>query len=135
MGAFRQATGLSPIVAGTLCGILTTWVTFLPCFLWVFLGAPFSSAFAASALSGALSTIPAAVVGVVLNLAIWFGIHTLFGRVERLRAGWLDFDVFQLASVNLQALVLTAVALVAVSASRWGRYGCWPVCSIAYGFA
>ena len=73
MAAFRDPGGLSPMLAGTLGGLLATWVTFTPCFLWIFLGAPFIEQLRGNkALSAALSAITAAVVGVILNLAIWF---------------------------------------------------------------
>src|SRR5438876_10219517 len=79
MAAYRDPGTLSPLVAGTLGGLLATWVTFTPCFLWIFLGAPFVEMFRGNkALNGALSAITAAGVGVVLSLGIWFGIHTLF---------------------------------------------------------
>src|SRR3546814_9326432 len=71
MGAFRDPGGLSPLIAGTLGGLLTTWVTFVPCFLWIFLGAPFIERLRENkALSAALAVITAAVVGVVLNPAV-----------------------------------------------------------------
>ena len=74
------------MLAGTLGGLLATWVTFAPCFLWIFLGAPFVEALRGNkALSGALSAITAAVVGVILNLAIWFAIHTVFREVTPVR--------------------------------------------------
>jgi chromate transporter len=74
------------MLAGTLGGLLATWVTFTPCFLWIFLGAPFIEVLRGNrALNGALSTITAAVVGVVLNLAIWFAIHTLFRETVPVR--------------------------------------------------
>src|SRR3546814_13705484 len=77
LAAFREATGLSPIVAATLGAILTTWVTFVPCFLWIFAGAPYVERLRENkALSAALAAIPAAVVGVILNLALWFAIHS-----------------------------------------------------------
>ncbi|HEX2727327.1 MAG TPA: chromate efflux transporter, partial [Beijerinckiaceae bacterium] len=86
MAAFRDAGALSPLLAGTLGGLLATWVTFTPCFLWIFLGAPFIERVRGNkALAGALSAITAAVVGVILNLAIWFAIHTLFAEVRPLR--------------------------------------------------
>ena len=70
------------MLAGTLGGLLATWVTFTPCFLWIFLGAPFIEALRGNkALNGALSAITAAVVGVILNLAIWFALHTMFREV------------------------------------------------------
>jgi len=105
MGAFRDPGGLSPMLAGTLGGLLATWVTFAPCFLWIFLGAPFIEALRGhKALNGALSAITAAVVGVVLNLAVWFAIHTIFREVVPVRSFLLSFDVPQLASVDLWAL-------------------------------
>ena len=79
LAAFRQATGLDPLVAGLLGATLVAWVTFIPCFLWIFLGAPHIERLSANrALSGALAAITAAVVGVIANLALWFALHTLF---------------------------------------------------------
>ena len=81
MAAFRDPGTLSPMLAGTLGGLLATWVTFAPCFLWIFLGAPFIEKLRGNkSLSAALSAITAAVVGVILNLAFWFAIHTVFRR-------------------------------------------------------
>lgn len=83
LGAHRSPGTLSPLVAGTLGAVLTTWVTFVPSFLWIFAGAPHVERLKhRTTLSGALSTITAAVVGVVLNLGVWFGLYTLFGVVE-----------------------------------------------------
>jgi len=114
MGAFRGETGLSPLTAGVLGGVLTTWVTFTPCFLWIFLGAPFVEALrGAKALNAALAAITAAVVGVILNLAIWFGLHVLFRDVREVEAGPLALDLPSLASVNLPSLLLAAAAAVA----------------------
>ena len=79
MAAFRDPGRLPPLLAGVLGGLLTTWVTFTPCFLWIFLGAPFIEVLRGNqALGAALSTITAAVVGVVMNLAVWFALHTVF---------------------------------------------------------
>ena len=115
MGAYRNAGDLPPLLAGVLGGLLTTWVTFTPCFLWIFLGAPFVEALrGAKALNAALGAITAAVVGVILNLAIWFGVHTLFGQVREVRAAGLVIDVPTLASLNLPALVLTLAAALAL---------------------
>ncbi|HYE28567.1 MAG TPA: chromate efflux transporter [Allosphingosinicella sp.] len=121
MGAFRQAGGLNPFVAGTLGGLLTTWVTFTPCFLWIFLGAPFAEKLRANrALSAALSAITAAVVGVVLNLAIWFALHSLFRHVRQVNAGPLRFDLPVAASVDPAACVFAAAALIAIFRFRLG---------------
>src|SRR6266446_7031482 len=115
MAAYRDPGTLSPLVAGTLGGLLTTWVTFTPCFLWIFLGAPFVEMLRGNkALNGALSAITAAVVGVVLNLAIWFAIHTLFRQTVPVHAWPLTFDAPVLTSVDWWALVLTVAAAVAI---------------------
>ena len=115
MAAFRDPGSLSPLMAGTLGGLLATWVKFTPCFLWIFLGAPFIERLRGNrALSGTLSAITAAVVGVVLNLAIWFAIHTIFSEVKPIRWGPLGFDAPVLSSVNVWALLLSAAAVVAM---------------------
>jgi len=115
MGAYRAPGMLHPLLAGTLGGLLATWVTFIPCFLWIFLGAPFIERLRGNAaVAGALSAITAAVVGVILNLAIWFAIHTIFRQVQPIAAGPLRFDMPVLASVDLWALLLSAIAVVAV---------------------
>jgi chromate transporter len=115
MAAFRDAGGLPPMLAGTVGGLLATWVTFTPCFLWIFLGAPFVEKLRGNrALSAALSAITAAVVGVVLNLAIWFAVHTVFRMTVPVRAFPLSFDAPDLMSVDVWALVLAAAAAVAI---------------------
>jgi chromate transporter len=115
MAAFRDPGALSPMLAGTLGGLLATWVTFTPCFLWIFLGAPFIEVLRGNkALNGALSAITAAVVGVVLNLAIWFAIHTVFREVEPVRVFFLAFDAPKLTSVDPWALALSIAAAVAI---------------------
>ena len=81
MAAYRDPGTLSPMLAATLGGLLATWVTFTPCFLWIFLGAPYIETLRGNkGLAGALTAITAAVVGVILNLSIWFALHTLFRR-------------------------------------------------------
>jgi chromate transporter len=132
MGASREATGLDPLLAGTLGAILTTWVTFTPCFLWIFLGAPFAERLRSNrALSAALAAITAAVVGVVLNLAIWFALHTLFRELRGVDAGPLAFDMPILASANLPALALTAAAMVAMFRLKLGAIPVLVLCAAA----
>jgi len=115
MAAYRDPGSLPPMVAGTLGGLLATWVTFTPCFLWIFFGAPFIETLRGNkALNAALSAITAAVVGVVLNLAIWFAIHTVFRETVPVRAFPLAFDAPQLASVNWFALALSIAAAIAI---------------------
>jgi chromate transporter len=113
LGAFRASTGLPPLLAGTLGALLTTWVTFLPCFVWIFAGAPFIERLRGNfALASALSAITAAVVGVILNLAMWFALHFLFARVQTVRAGPAIFDTPVAASLDPFAAGLSLVAIL-----------------------
>lgn len=115
MAAFRDPGALSPMTAAVLGGLLATWVTFIPCFLWIFLGAPFIEVMRGNkALAGALSAITAAVVGVILNLAVWFAIHTLFHQTVPVRTMGLSFDLPLLASVDHWAVLLAAGAAIAI---------------------
>jgi chromate transporter len=132
MGAFRAPAGLEPLVAGVLGGLLTTWVTFVPCFLWIFLGAPFIEGLRGNrALSAALATITAAVVGVVLNLAVWFALHVLFREVREVSVLGFPQDVPMLDSVNVLSLLLTLAALVAVFRFKVGMIPVLATCSAA----
>ena len=115
MAAYRDPGTLHPMLAATLGGLLTTWVTFTPCFLWIFLGAPFIEGLRGNkALSGALSAITAAVVGVILNLAVWFALHTWFRQAVPVRGLGLSFDAPIPASLDPWALALSAAAVVAI---------------------
>jgi chromate transporter len=106
MGAFRDAGALHPITAGVIGSVITTWVTFAPSFLWIFVGAPYVESLRRNRrLQSALSAITAAVVGVILNLALWFALHVIFGEIVEWRgpAGrllvpvWNTLDPFALA--------------------------------------
>jgi chromate transporter len=115
MAAYRDPGALSPMLAGTLGGSLATWVTFTPCFLWIFLGAPFVETLRGNkALNAALSAITAAVVGVVLNLAIWFAVHTMFRQTVPVRAFPFAFDAPLPTSVDWLALALSLAAAIAI---------------------
>lgn len=119
LAGYRAAVGLDPLIAATLAAILTTWVTFVPCFLWIFLGAPFIEQMRSSRpLSAALAAITAAVVGVIVNLAVWFALHFLFARSQTWSGFGVSVDVPVWSSLNLPALVLTIAALIAVFALR-----------------
>src|SRR6476661_2098752 len=121
MAAFRHLGPLSPFLAGTLGGLLATWVTFTPCFLWIFVGAPFIERLRnVVGLNAALSNVTAAVVGVVLNLAIWFAIHTIFGATVQVRTWPLAFDAPVLSSLDPWALGLTLAAAFAMFRLNWG---------------
>ena len=115
MAAFRDAGGLPPMLAATLGGLIATWVTFAPCFLWIFAGAPYIETMRGNkALAGALSAITAAVVGVILNLSIWFALHTLFRQTFEARSFGLSFDAPVLSSVDAPALMLAIAAAIAI---------------------
>lgn len=115
LGAYRDAGGLDPLQAATLGAILATWVTFVPCFLWIFLGAPFIERLRGNvAISGGMAAITAAVVGVILNLAIWFGLHVLFSEVATFQAELLSIQVPVLSSVDWASVVLTLLAIIAI---------------------
>jgi len=139
MGAFRGAGGINPLLAGTLGGLLTTWVTFTPCFLWIFVGAPYVEALRSNkALSAALATITAAVVGVILNLAVWFALHVLFGSLHEVRGLGMTLDMPALESIKLPSLVLTLGAMLAVFRFKVGMLKVLAACSVLgliYGLA
>src|SRR5882762_6244880 len=121
IGAFRHPGGLSPYAAGVLGSLLTTWVTFIPCFLWIFLGAPYVEALRSNrTLSAALSAITAAVVGVILNLSAWFAVHTVFHSVQMRATGFMHVDVPEWRSVDLAALALSTCALIAMLRFKFG---------------
>jgi chromate transporter len=121
MAAFRDPGTLSPMLAGTLGGLLATYVTFTPCFLWIFLGAPFVETLRGNkALAAALSAITAAVVGVILNLAVWFAIHSWFAEVRPFRGFGLDMDLPVFSSVDPWAVALALAAMALVFLFRIG---------------
>ena len=121
LAAYRDPGTLSPMWAGTLGGLLATWVTFTPCFLWIFSGAPYIERLRGNAaLAGALGAITAVVVGVILNLSIWFALHTVFRETTPVHSFGLSFDMPKLASVDIAALALAVAAATAVFRFRLG---------------
>jgi chromate transporter len=121
MGAWRDPGPLDPYLAATLAALLATWVTFVPCFLWIFLGAPFIERLGENkALSSALSAITAAVVGVIANLALWFGFHTLFAEQSALVLPWGSIDLPVLMSLDPAAISLAMLAGFALFSLRLG---------------
>lgn len=123
MAAYREAGGLHPMMAGLVGSVVTTWVTFVPCFLWIFLGAPYVEFLRGNrALTTALQGITAAVVGVVLNLAVWFALHTIFGTVHEVRHLGARFFVPVPASVNVAAALIAVGAFVALLRFQVGMF-------------
>jgi len=113
LAAFRDAAPFSPIAAGVIGAAMTTWVTFVPSMLWIFAGAPFVEPLRANRqLSGALAAITAAVVGVILNLSVWFALNVLFGRVVEMHAGPMRWYAFDPLALDLRASALAAIAAV-----------------------
>ena len=132
LAAYRSPGGLSPIVAGSLGALLTTWVTFAPCFMWIFLGGPYVEALRGNrAISAALSAITAAVAGVVVNLALWFALHVVFREVVTLDLAGLSPDVPVLASIDWPAAVLAAAAMVAMLRFKLGMIPTLAACAAA----
>ena len=132
MAAFRHAGNLSPLLAATLGGLLATWCTFVPCFLWIGLGAPFVEKLRDNKpLNGALAGITAAVVGVILNLAIWFALHTIFKAADPVRVYGLTFDMPVPASADPWALALSIAAIVAIFRFKAGTIQTLLACSAA----
>src|SRR5213596_3228650 len=132
MAAYRDPGTLPPMVAATLGGLLATWVTFTPCFFWIFLGAPFVEKLRGNqALSAAMAAITAAVVGVILNLAIWFAIHTVFREAYPVRGFGFAFDSPVPTSVDPWALALSMAAAVAIFRFKAGMIQTLAACSLA----
>lgn len=132
LAGFRDAAGLAPVWGGVLGATLATWVTFVPCFLWIFLGAPYIERLRSNvALAGALAAITAAVVGVIFNLALWFALHTLFGAVGQFTMGPINLPLPVWSSIDWLAVGLTALAAVSLFALHWGVLWTLAVCALA----
>ena len=121
LAAFRAPEPFTPLVAGLLGAGLTTWVTFAPCFLWIFTFAPWIERLQASTfLRGALSALTASVVGAIASLSLWFALHVLFAQVGTLQAGPLRLPTPSVESLDGRAAILTIVALALVFGLKWG---------------
>ncbi len=115
LGGYRNPGTLDPLLAGTLASVITVWVTFVPCFLWIFLGAPYIETLRGNrSLSTAMSSITAAVVGVVLNLAVWFTLNTIFGSLRNVKFFGANLQIPVIETINWPSLVIAIVALLAL---------------------
>jgi chromate transporter len=120
LGAYRFPGGMDPVLAGTLGAAVTVWATFAPCFLWIFLGAPYIERLRRNrSLNAALGTVTAAVVGVILNLAVTFAIAALFDEVVQGHLLVFTFSLPEPASVDAFAIALAAIAFVGLWRYRW----------------
>lgn len=116
LAAYRDPGVLDPATAGLLGAALTTWVTFAPCFLWIFVGAPFVEALRRNAaLSSALAAITASVVGVVLNLAVWFGLHVLFAAQEDVAFAGMVVPMPDVSTLDPVSAAIAGGALLALA--------------------
>jgi chromate transporter len=132
LAGHRTPGAMPPLLMGTLAGLLVTWVTFTPCFLWVFLGAPYVEALrGARALTAALSAVTAAVVGVILNLAVWFGVHVVFRETVPWSGYGLRFDLPILPSIDALATIIAIAAALALFRFKAGVIQTLLACSIA----
>ncbi|MCK6450408.1 MAG: chromate efflux transporter [Alphaproteobacteria bacterium] len=121
LAGYRHGAPLDPAIAGVLGAALTTWVTFVPSFLFIFLGAPYVERLRGNpAAAGALSAITAAVVGVILNLAVWFALHVVFRDHVSWRFAGMQLDLPVASSLDLPALVLAAGAMLAMLRFKLG---------------
>ena len=121
LGAYNHPGALPPLAAGTIGASVAVWVTFAPSFLFIFAGAPFVERLRRNAaLSSALSGITAAVVGVILNLALWFTLHVLFARMTEAAPLGLRIDLPDVRSLQVAPLVIAVAAAVAILRFRAG---------------
>jgi chromate transporter len=131
VGAYRNPGSLNPWLAAVLASLLVTWVTFVPCFLFIFLGAPYVERLRNNHhLTAALTGITAAVVGVIANLAVFFALHTLFTRAGSVLWGPVDMDVPVLGSWDPVAFAVTAVALGLIFWRRWSTLRTLGACAL-----
>jgi chromate transporter len=123
LGAAGSAGTMHPLLAGAIGSVVTTWVTFAPCFLFIFAGAPYVEWLRGHrALTAALGGVMAAVVGVVLNLAVWFALHVVFAQVTSTRVGPARLWIPELGSIDPAAAFIAAAALIAVLRYRLGMF-------------
>ena len=132
LGGYREALGLSPLQSGLIAAVITTWVTFIPCFLWIFVGAPYVEILRKNEkIAAALTAVTAAVVGVILNLAIWFAIHALFNRVETVKWFGLNFELPTLASIDFSQLLLCVLAFAMIFWLKLKTFTALLICAVA----
>lgn len=131
LAGYRQG-GEPRLAFGLLGAAVTLWATFTPCFLWIFVGAPYIERLSASPrLAGALGGVTAAVVGVILNLSLWFALHVLFAKVEPVWHGPLRLWLPDPSTLNLEALVLAGLAGLLLLRLRFGIAATLALCAAA----
>jgi len=132
LAGYRTPGTLPPLLTATLAGLLVTWVTFTPCFLWVFLGAPYVEALRGVRILGAaLSAVTGAVVGVILNLAVWFGIHVVFRETVAWQRFGFKLSIPVLPSLDVFAVILAVAAALVIFRFKVGIIQTLLACSLA----
>ncbi|WP_374454189.1 chromate efflux transporter [Nocardioides sp.] len=132
VGAYRAPGDLDPWVAAVVAALLTTWVTFVPCFLFILLGAPYVERLRGNRdLAAALAGITAAVVGVIASLAVFFTLHTLFSETGHVAAGPLDVEYPHLTSLDAAALAVAALGFLLIFWRRWSVLRTLGACALA----
>lgn len=131
LGAYHDPGSLNPWTAAIIGSLLTTWVTFVPCFLFILLGAPYIEAMRGNrSLSAALSGITAAVVGVIANLAYFFAVHTVFAQTNAWSAAPIQVTVPVWSSLRLRELLLSMLAIVLIFKVKWSPLRTMGVCAL-----
>ena len=131
LGAYRDPGSLDPWVAGVLASLLVVWVTFVPCFVFIFLGAPYVERLRGSrSLAAALTGVTAAVVGVIANLALFFAVHTLFTETRTIDLGPVELVAPVWSSWVWEAFLIAAVAMVLAFRFRWSVLRILGVCAL-----
>jgi chromate transporter len=131
VGAYNDPGSLNPWVAAVIASLLTTWVTFVPCFVFVFVGAPYVERLRGNhTLSAALTGIMAAVVGVIANLAIYFAIHTLFRDVSTVTWGPVDLQLPELGGLKPLSLAVVAFAAILIFRAKWSVLRTLGACAV-----
>ena len=131
LGAYHHPGTLDPWIAGVLASLLTTWVTFVPCFLFIFLGAPYVERLRHNAaISAALTGVTASVVGVIANLALYFALHTLFANTTRVDRGPVHLVLPVLDTIRPVAVVIALAAAVMIFLLRWSVLRTLGVCAL-----
>jgi len=132
VGAYRDPGMLNPWAAAVIAALLTTWVTFVPCFLFILLGAPYVERLRHNqALSAALTGITAAVVGVIASLAAFFSVHTLFTQTHHVTAGPFNFQSPALTSIQWDAVAVMVLGCVLIFARGWSVLRTLGACATA----
>lgn len=123
LASYRHADLGNPLLAGTIGGLVTTWVTFAPCFSWIFLGAPYVERLRHKVkVRAALSGVSAAVTGVILNLSIWFALHILFSDIYTISQGLMVFSRPNFSSIQFPALLIFCISATGLLFFKWGMF-------------